>query len=171
MTGVDTKCVKQGDKNSVGCLEILSFNIWNHEISVPGNLDFSMSFNLTKKLPNDLQYTTKIERQVGNLWIGLPCLSGFGKCDNKLFCDLIQYGCKTNSFIRPSKQISEKPCSCDLDPAIYVLEHTVIDLKYKKRAKLIKLLTPGNYRFTLKIFEKKNKKNVQACILASLTLT
>ena len=170
MTEVDLNCMKEAEKSSSSSMKILSFNIWNTRLSVPGQLDLSLALNVTKKLSNDLELTTKVERQLGRLWIELPCLSGIGACDKQSFCDLIQQACKSKSFIRSSSRDNQKPCSCDLDVGIYTLEQVPIYLKYKKSARLVKPITAGKYRFKLKIVETKPKVNTLGCTIGHFTL-
>nr|ACI90384.1 GM2 ganglioside activator precursor-like protein [Philodina roseola] len=173
MEDVDLNCLKDSSKFSPPSIDILGFNIWNNQVSVPGQLDFSLSFNVTKKLSSDLQLSAKIDRQMARIWVELPCLSGLGTCDQVKFCDFLQQACKVNQFIRPTiKGSNQKSCPCDLDPGIYTLEHAKTYLKYKKRAQLIKPLTTGKYRFKLNIFDNKMKKaNVVGCVVGYLTLS
>ncbi|UJR28489.1 hypothetical protein I4U23_009727 [Adineta vaga] len=169
MNEVDVNCLKEPTKLSSLPIQVLAFNIWNNQLSVPGTLDLSLSINVTKKLSNNIQFSTKVERKVGPAWIDLPCLAGIGACDKLSFCDLIQQACKTKSFIRQNKQNTKDPCSCDLDIGTYTIEHVPIKIKRKKSIKLIKPITTGPYRFKIKLFEPKTKTTV-GCVNAYLTL-
>lgn len=171
MTDVDLNCAKEAGKSSASSMTILSFNIWNTQLSVPGQLDLSLAFNVTKKLSKDLELTTKVERQLSRMWIELPCLSGIGACDKQSFCDLIQQACKSKTFMRSNSKDNQKPCSCDLDVGIYTMERFSISLKHKKSARLVKPVTTGKYRFKLKIVETKPKVNIVGCAVGHFTLT
>lgn len=173
MDDVDLNCQNDSPKSSTSSINILAFNIWNNQISIPGQLDFSLSFNVTKKLTDDLQLSMKIERQMARFWIEMPCLSGLGTCDSMKFCDFLKQACNANHLVRPKiKGNNPKSCSCDLDPGIYTLEHATTYLKYKRRAQLVKPITTGKYRFKLNIFDNKMKKtSPTGCVVGYLTLS
>jgi len=168
MNDVDLNCVKDSKKLISFPIETLSFNIWNNQLSIPGTLDLSLSFNVTKKLSNDIQFSTKVQRKIGPTWIDLPCLAGIGACDKQSLCDLIQQACKTNGFKRSNINDNRKSCSCDLDIGTYTIEHAPIHIKRKKSVKLAKPVTTGQYRFKIKL-ETKAKTTV-GCVIGYLTL-
>lgn len=169
MTDIDLDCIKESTKLTSFPIRILSFNIWNNQLFIPGPLDLSMSLNVTKKLSNDIQFSTKLQRKLGPTWIDLPCLAGIGACDKQSLCDLIQQACKTNGFKRPNNKDNKKPCSCDLDIGTYTIEHFPIHIKHKKSAKLAKPVTTGQYRFKVKFSETKAKITV-GCVIGYMTL-
>ncbi|CAF1040407.1 unnamed protein product [Rotaria sp. Silwood1] len=169
LNDVDLNCRKENPKLTSFPIEILSFNIWNNQLSIPGALDFLMSFNVTKKLSNDIEFSTKIQRKLGTSWIHLPCLSGISTCDKQSFCGLIQKACKTKSFIRSNNKDNKNSCSCDLDIGTYTIEHIYINIKHKKSAKLAQSLTPGQYRFQL-VFVKSKTDTMVGCVIAYFTL-
>ncbi|CAF1409735.1 unnamed protein product [Adineta steineri] len=169
MNDVDLNCLKDSKKLSSFSIRVLSFNIWNDQLSIPGILDLSLSINVTKKLSANIQFSTKVERKFGLAWIDLPCLAGIGACDKQSLCDLIKQACKTNGFIRKNNQNTKTSCSCDLDIGIYTIEHVPINIKRKKSAKLVKPVTTGQYRFKVKFFETKSKTTV-GCVTGYLTL-
>jgi len=168
MTDIDLNCIKESTKSTSFPIQTLSFNIWNNHLSIPGALDFSLSFNVTKKLSNDIQFSTKVQRKLGTTWIDLPCLAGIAACDKQSLCDLIQQACKTNSFKRPNNNDNKSSCPCDLDIGTYTIEHVPIHIKHKKSVKLAKPITPGQYRFKIKL-ETKAKTTV-GCAIGYLTL-
>jgi hypothetical protein len=169
MNDIDLNCIKESAKISTTPIQILSFNIWDNQLSIPGALDLLLAFNVTKKLSADIQFSTKIERKFGPAWIDLPCLSGIGACDKQSLCNLIQRACKTNSFIRANSKDNKKSCPCDLDIGIYTIEHVPIYIKRKKSAKLVRPITTGQYRFKVKFVEGKGKTTV-GCVIGYLTL-
>jgi hypothetical protein len=168
MNDVDLNCVKESKKLPSFPIQTLSLNIWNNQLSIPGTLDLSLSFNVTKKLFNNIEFSTKVQRKLGPTWIDLPCLAGAGACDRLSFCDLIQQACKTNGFKRSYKD-NTKACSCDLNIGTYTIEHVPIDIKRKKSVKIAKPITTGQYRFKVKLFESKTKTTV-GCVVGYLTL-
>jgi len=168
MNDVDLNCIKDSKKLTSFPIEILSFNIWNNELSIPGTLDLSLSFNVTKKLSNDIQFSTKVQRKLGPTWIDLPCLAGVSACDKQSLCDLIQQACKKNGFKRSNINNDGKPCPCDLDIGTYTIEHFPIHIKRKKSVKLAKPVTTGQYRFKINL-ETKAKITV-GCVIGYLTL-
>ncbi|CAF2579516.1 unnamed protein product [Rotaria sp. Silwood2] len=169
MSDVDLNCREENTKLSSFPIEILSFNIWNNQLSIPGTLDFLMSFNVTKKLSNDIEFSTKIQRKLGPNWIHVPCLAGIGGCEKQSLCSLIQKACKTNSFIQSNSKNSKNPCSCDLDIGIYTIEHVPINIKRKKSAKLAQPITPGQYRLQV-MFLKSKPNTIIGCVIGYLTL-
>lgn len=169
MNDVDLNCRKENIKSTLFSVEILSFNIWSNELSIPGTVDFAISLNVTKKLSNDIQLSTKFQRKLGSTWIHLPCLTGAGACDKQSLCDLIQRACKTNSFIQSNRKDNKTSCSCDLDTGIYTIEHIRINLTHKKTAKLVKPITPGQYRLQMS-FLKGKANDVVGCVVGYLTL-
>lgn len=169
MNEVDVNCIKEPTKLPSLPIQIIAFNIWNNELSIPGVLDLSMSINVTKKLSDKIQFSTKVERKLGPAWIDLPCLAGIGACDKLSFCDLIKQACKNKSLIRSNVKNASNLCACDLDVGTYTLEHVPINIKRKKSAKLMKPVTTGPYRFKIKFFEPKTKATV-GCVNGYLTL-
>jgi hypothetical protein len=169
MNDIDLNCVRESNKLSSYSIKTLSFNIWTNEISVPGILDLSLSFNVIRKLSNNIQFSTKFQRKFGPTWIALPCLAGSGACDKQSFCDLIQQACKTNSFIRSNNKDDKKPCTCDLDIGTYTIEHFPFNIKRKNSVKLAKPITTGQYRFKVTFLEAKAKTTV-GCVIGYLTL-
>ena len=169
MNEVDVNCVKEPKKLPSLPIQIIAFNIWNNELSIPGALDLSMSINVTTKLSDKVQFSTKVERKFGPAWIDLPCLAGIGACDKLSFCDLIKQACQSKSLIRSNAKNASNPCSCDLDIGTYTFEHVPIKIKRKKSAKLMKPMTTGPYRFKIKFFEQKTKATV-GCVNGYLTL-
>ncbi|CAF1341905.1 unnamed protein product [Adineta steineri] len=156
MNDVDLNCLKDSKKLSSFSIRVISFNIWNDQLSIPGILDLSLSINVTKKLSADIQFSTKVERKFGLAWIDLPCLAGIGACDKQSLCDLIKQACKTNGFIRKNNQNTKLHV-----PAISILR--------EKSAKLVKPVTTGQYRFKVIFFETKSKTTV-GCVTGYLTL-
>ncbi|CAF1000523.1 unnamed protein product [Adineta ricciae] len=169
MNEVDVNCIKESKKLSSLPIQIIAFNIWNNELSLPGALDLSMTINVTKKLSDKIQFSTKVERKFGSAWLDLPCLAGIGACDKLSFCDLIKQACQSKSLIRANAKNASNPCSCDLDTGIYTFEHVPMKIKRKKSAKLVKPMTTGTYRFKIKFFEPKTKAPV-GCVNGYLTL-
>jgi hypothetical protein len=168
LNDIDLNCVQESKKSISFPITTLSFNIWNNQLSIPGTLDLSLSFNVTKKLSNDTQFSTKIQRKFGPTWIDLPCLSGIGACDKQSLCDLIQQACKTNGFKRPKNNDNRNSCPCDLNIGTYTIEHVPIHIKRKKSVKIVKPITTGQYRFKLKL-ETRTKIPV-GCVIGYLTL-
>ncbi|CAF0770183.1 unnamed protein product [Rotaria sordida] len=169
MNDVDLNCRKEATKLSSPHIEILSFNIWSNELSIPGTLDFLMSLNVTKKLSNDIEFSIKVQRKLGSSWINLPCLAGTSACEKQSFCGLIQNACKNKSFIRPNIKDNKNSCSCDLDIGTYTIEHFLIHIKRKKSAKLTQSITPGQYRFHV-MFLKTKPYTTVGCVVSYLTL-
>ena len=166
-TDVDYSCLKEPTSSA---MKILSFNMWTNQLSVPGLLDLSFAFNVTKPLLNNVQIHTKVERKVGTTWVSIPCLLGIGACDNQTLCNLIQDACKTNHFIRPNSKEKKSSCSCQLETGVYTMEHARVYIKHKRSVKLTKLMGTGKYRFNIKFIESKPKATTAGCIMGYVTL-
>lgn len=169
MNYVDLNCRKEASKLSVMPIDILSFNIWDNQLSVPGTLDLSLSFNVTKKLSNDILFSTKQQRRLGLSWIHVPCFTGIGECDKQLLCSLIRHKCKMNAFVGTTHRRNQSSCPCDLGVGTYTIEHISLPIMRKKSAKLVQPITPGQYRFQVMFFSQK--KSQIGCVIGYLTLS
>ncbi|KAM6224229.1 ganglioside GM2 activator [Rhynchocyon petersi] len=133
---------------------IKSLTVKPDPVAIPGNVTVSAEVRTSVLLESPQKVELTLEREIGGLWIKIPCVESLGSCTYEDFCDVL------DNLTPPGQNCPEPlhtyglPCRCPFKVGTYALpesDFTLPDLD------LPSWLSTGNYRIE-SILSSKNKR-------------
>lgn len=143
---------------------IKSLTIIPDPVCIPGDMTVSVSGATSVALEAPLTADVTLEKNIGNVWIKIPCIDELGSCTYDDVCAIL------DREIPPGQPCPEPlhscgiPCHCPFKAGTYNLPPSDF---YLPNVGLPPFLTKGDYRCKLVL---KNHGQVLGCLSVSLSL-
>ncbi|KFV55178.1 Ganglioside GM2 activator, partial [Tyto alba] len=160
-----------GDKRNPVVLKSLS--VAPDPISIPGSLRISAAVSSSKTMASPLKAVLVVEKELGDLWIQLPCIDQLGSCTYNDVCTIL------DNLIPPGTTCPEPlltygiPCHCPfkavrLKPPAGVMPTALLASDFiLPDVELPSWMTNGNYRVRAAV---SNGGEELACIKLAFSL-
>ncbi|XP_075297926.1 ganglioside GM2 activator [Opisthocomus hoazin] len=143
---------------------VKSLTVAPDPITIPGTLTLSGTVSCGETISSPLKAVLTVEKQLGSVWIQLPCIDQLGSCTYDDVCTLL------DDAIPPGTSCPEPlltygiPCHCPFQEGSYSLPESNIELP---EVELPSWLTNGNYRVQAVISSDGNQL---ACMKVTFSL-
>uniref|UniRef100_A0A8B9QFG4 GM2 ganglioside activator n=1 Tax=Apteryx owenii TaxID=8824 RepID=A0A8B9QFG4_APTOW len=141
-----------------------SLSVAPDPITIPGSLRISAAVTSAKALTSPLKAVVVVEKELGELWIQLPCIDQLGSCTYSDVCTIL------DNLIPPGMTCPEPlltygiPCHCPFKAGSYSLPASDFPLP---DIELPSWMTNGNYRVRAAV---SNNGEELACVKLAFSL-
>ncbi|ELW64360.1 ganglioside GM2 activator [Tupaia chinensis] len=133
-------------------------------VVVPGNVNISITGSTSVRLESPLKVDLVVEKEVGGIWLKIPCVDHVGSCTYEDFCNVLDIAIPPGQSCPEPLHTYGLPCHCPFKEGTYSLPKTDITLP---ELELPSWLSSGNYRIQSTM--SKNGKRM-GCVKMTVSL-